>query len=301
MLGDTAVAVNPSDARYRTDRADLVLPIVEREIPVIADDAVDPEFGTGAVKVTPAHDPTDFEIGQPPQPRADQRDDRGRPDERERRRLRRHGPLRVPRERCWKNCGEEAPRSDEPYSHSVGHCYRCDTVIEPYLSDQWFVRMRPLADAALEAAAAEQGAASTRSAGRRCTSPGWRTSATGASRASSGGDTASRPGTARMQQDHRRAHRPRPLRRVRLEGHPPGRGRARHLVQLRALAVQHRSAGPSHADAETLLPDLRARHRARHHLLLGRADGHDGPEMMGEAPFDDVYIHGTSWTTRAAR
>ncbi len=152
MLGDVAVAVNPEDERYKEMIGEvLILPVVGREIPIIADDAVDPKFGTGAVKVTPAHDPNDFEIG------------------------RRHnldhvvimnedGTIRgdadnyigMDRYECREALVEELKQEKnivkvQPHSHSVGHCYRCRTVIEPYLSDQWFIKMKPSAEAAIEA------------------------------------------------------------------------------------------------------------------------------------------------------
>ena len=167
-LGDTAVAVNPNDSRYRNLIGKKVrLPLidwiregtlydgsrvdVQPEIPIIADDTVDPEFGTGAVKVTPAHDPNDFEIGE------------------------RHGLPRVimmdkdaktnanagkfagyDRYKARELVVEELKKHGfiekiEDYTHSVGHCYRCDTVIEPYISEEWFVRMKPLAREALKA------------------------------------------------------------------------------------------------------------------------------------------------------
>ncbi|MDR1569339.1 MAG: valine--tRNA ligase [Oscillospiraceae bacterium] len=152
MLGDTGVAVHPGDKRY----VDLIgktvtLPIVNRELPVIADEYVDPAFGTGAVKMTPAHDPNDFEIAQ------------------------RHG-LRILNVMnddgtMNENAGEYAglPALEarakivaelerlgllvkvEPYTHNVGGCYRCGHTVEPLVSDQWFVSMKPLAEPALEA------------------------------------------------------------------------------------------------------------------------------------------------------
>ena len=146
MLGDTAVAVHPDDERYAgMVGKTVILPLVERRIPVITDEFVDPGFGTGAVKVTPAHDPNDFEIGE------------------------RHGLERVnvlnPDSSINENGGSyrgmdryearEAVLADleergllektEDHVHAVGHCYRCQTEIEPYLSIQWFVRMEPLA------------------------------------------------------------------------------------------------------------------------------------------------------------
>src|SRR5215471_2623063 len=152
ILGDTAVAVNPKDPRYK----DLIghtaiLPVIGREIPIVADEAVDPAFGTGAVKVTPAHDPVDFEIGE------------------------RHNLLRVQvigfdgkmtaeagpyagqdRYEARKNLLEDLDRlglivKTEDYMVPLGHCQRCDTVIEPLISKQWFVKMRPLATPAMGA------------------------------------------------------------------------------------------------------------------------------------------------------
>jgi valyl-tRNA synthetase len=152
MLGDVAVAVHPKDKRYvPLHGKTAILPFVRREIPIILDESVDPKFGTGAVKVTPAHDPTDFEVGQ------------------------RHNltPLKVMDESAVmnENAGdfqgltrEEARKRIvealedrgllvrvEPHRLSVGHCDRCDTVVEPYLSLQWFVKMKPLAEPAYAA------------------------------------------------------------------------------------------------------------------------------------------------------
>jgi valyl-tRNA synthetase len=153
MLGDSAVAVHPADTRYAALVGTTVrLPLVDRDIPVLADEAIDPAFGTGAVKVTPAHDPLDFEIGQ------------------------RHGlpalDILTPDAHVNDNAPErfrgltrEAARTQvvrefealglldkvEPHRHAVAQCYRCDTVVEPRLSEQWFVRMAPLAAPALAA------------------------------------------------------------------------------------------------------------------------------------------------------
>ncbi len=152
MLGDTAVAVNPEDGRYRAlVGKTLRLPLTDREIPVVADDYVDMEFGTGCVKITPAHDPNDFEVG------------------------RRHGLeiLRVMNddgsmnELAGKYAGQDryAARKNivadleaggylvkvEPHVHNVGHCYRCHSTVEPIVSKQWFVKMEPLAKPAIAA------------------------------------------------------------------------------------------------------------------------------------------------------
>jgi valyl-tRNA synthetase len=157
ILGDTGVAVHPSDERYRhlVGKA-AVLPLIGRRLPIVADDFVDPEFGTGAVKVTPAHDPDDFWLGD------------------------RHGLERIvimhldatmnenagpfagldryeARERVVAALEEEGlVEKVEPHRHAVGRCYRCGTVVEPTLSDQWFVRMKPLAEPALAASRSQE-------------------------------------------------------------------------------------------------------------------------------------------------
>jgi valyl-tRNA synthetase len=152
MLGDTCVAVHPDDERYAAlVGATVVLPLMGREIPVVADDYVDPAFGTGAVKVTPAHDPNDFEIGE------------------------RHGCAKInvlAADATIAEAGGPYAGLDryearvrvvadmdaagllvkvEDHRHAVGHCYRCHTVVEPWLSDQWFVDMKPLAAPAIDA------------------------------------------------------------------------------------------------------------------------------------------------------
>lgn len=152
MLGDTAVAVNPGDERYKdiVGRT-AILPVLGRRIPVIADPVVDPDFGTGALKVTPAHDPVDFEIGRRHGLEAIRViDEKGIMTEEA-------GPYRgLDRFECRRRIVEDFGKSGvlvkvEPYRHSVGHCYRCQTVVEPHLSVQWFVRTKPLAGPAIEA------------------------------------------------------------------------------------------------------------------------------------------------------
>ncbi|MBI4834442.1 MAG: valine--tRNA ligase [Planctomycetes bacterium] len=152
MLGDTAVAVHPDDKRYKDlIGKTVILPLVNREIPIIADSFTNPEFGSGAVKVTPAHDPNDFAMGQ------------------------RHNLAFIkvigPDGKMNENAGAykgldrfEARKKviadleaqglydkKDKHMHAVGHCYRCETMIEPYLSLQWFVRMKPLAEPAIQA------------------------------------------------------------------------------------------------------------------------------------------------------
>ncbi|MCK4654563.1 MAG: valine--tRNA ligase [Candidatus Cloacimonetes bacterium] len=152
MLGDTAVAVNPKDKRYKNlVGKTVILPLVNREIPIIANDYVDMEFGTGCVKITPAHDPNDYEIGL-----SHNLEQVTIMDE--------HAVMN-------KNAGKEFEGLDRfearekvverlkelgllgeirQHKHAVGQCYRCDTPIEPYLSDQWFVKMKPLSKKAIE-------------------------------------------------------------------------------------------------------------------------------------------------------
>ena len=155
LLGDTAVAVNPKDARHRAFVGKVArLPIIDLPVPIIADDAVELGFGTGFVKVTPAHDATDFEIGlrhKLEMPLVMTED--GRMEH----------PTRVPktlteldrfdaREKIVDMLKERGLLAKvEPHRHAVRHCYRCDSVVEPRLSDQWFVKMKPLAEPALEA------------------------------------------------------------------------------------------------------------------------------------------------------
>ena len=151
LFGYTAVAVNPEDERYKKYVSkNAILPVVNKKIPVITDEHADPEFGTGVVKITPAHDPNDFEVGN------------------------RHNLERIvvmnsdatmnenagkyegmTREECRDALIKDLEKDDllisiEPMVHSVGHSERTGVMVEPYLSKQWFVKMRPLADHVLE-------------------------------------------------------------------------------------------------------------------------------------------------------
>jgi hypothetical protein len=149
MLGDTAVAVNPKDERYKHLIGRMaLLPLTEREIPIIADDFVDPAFGTGMVKVTPAHDPNDFQLGQRHTlPQINIFDVSARQPTRSRK-CRGPGPLRSAPPGPGRSGKGDLLQKTKIMSR-VGRC-TCDTVIEPYLSDQWFVRMQPLAGPALD-------------------------------------------------------------------------------------------------------------------------------------------------------
>ncbi|NXY97777.1 valine--tRNA ligase [Streptomyces sp. BR123] len=152
MLGDTAVAVHPDDERYKhLVGKQIKLPLTDRTIPVVADTHVDPEFGTGAVKVTPAHDPNDFAIGQRHDlPAMTIMDERGV--------ITVHGPFlgldRFEARSAVVGALRQQGRivaEKRPYMHSVGHCSRCSTTVEPRLSMQWWVKVGPLAKAAGDA------------------------------------------------------------------------------------------------------------------------------------------------------
>ena len=152
MLGDTAVAVHPEDGRYRSMVGKtLILPLVGREIPVIADEYVDREFGTGVVKITPAHDPNDFEVGLRHHLAViNVMDDAGNINE--------NGGkyAGMPALEARKKIVEELDAQGflvrvEPIRHNVGSCYRCGTIVEPRVSKQWFVKMKPLAEPAIRA------------------------------------------------------------------------------------------------------------------------------------------------------
>ena len=151
-LGDTAVAVNPDDERYKSMIGKKVrLPIIERDIPIIADEFVDSSFGTGAVKVTPAHDLNDFEIGKRHNlPFINIMTGSGMMNEEA-------GPYKgQERFECRKNVLNDLEASGHlekvtDHALAIGHCYRCRTVVEPYLSKQWFVKIKPLAEEAITA------------------------------------------------------------------------------------------------------------------------------------------------------
>lgn len=152
MLGDTAVAVHPEDTRYsHLIGQNVRLPLTDRVIPVIADNYVDPKFGTGCLKITPAHDPNDYQIGikhNLPQinvltPDASINENGGK-----------YQGMKAlaARKAVVEDLKEQGYLLKiDDYQHAIRHCYRCDTIVEPYLSLQWFVKMRPLAEPAIEA------------------------------------------------------------------------------------------------------------------------------------------------------
>ena len=148
MLGDSAVAVHPEDDRYKHLIGQMiVLPIVNREIPIIADEYVEKDFGSGAVKITPAHDPNDFEVGERHSlPQIIVMDETGTMNEEA-------GPYKgMDRFDCRKQIVSDLQEQGvcmmiEDHVHQVGHSERSGAVVEPYLSTQWFVKMKPLAEA----------------------------------------------------------------------------------------------------------------------------------------------------------
>ena len=152
LFGDTAVAVNPDDERYKDLIGKmLVLPLVGREIPVVADEYVDKEFGTGCVKITPAHDPNDFEVGQ----RHELEQIKVMNDDATMN-LYAGKYEGMDRYECRKAMIKDLEKQGllvkvEDHSHNVGQCYRCGTTVEPIVSKQWFVKMKPLAQPAVDA------------------------------------------------------------------------------------------------------------------------------------------------------
>ncbi len=152
MLGDTAVAVHPEDDRYQKwIGKHVMLPLMNRPIPIIADEHADPEKGSGAVKITPAHDFNDFEVGQRHQlEQVSVIDENGKMNEQA-------GPYQglerfEARKQILKDLKElDLLKGEEPHLVPIPHCYRCRTVIEPTLSEQWFVKMKPLAEPAIQA------------------------------------------------------------------------------------------------------------------------------------------------------
>lgn len=153
MLGDTGIAVNPADERYKNVVGkNVILPIVNKPIPVVADEYVELDFGTGVVKMTPAHDPNDFEVAKRHNlPVIRVMNDDGTMNEQA-------GPEfeGMDRFECRKKIVDMLKdlglmEKIEPYKHNVGHCYRCKTVVEPMISKQWFVSMKELAEPAIEA------------------------------------------------------------------------------------------------------------------------------------------------------
>ena len=238
MLADTGVAVNPNDERYKhLIGKEAIVPIVERRVPIVGDERVEMDFGTGALKITPGHDPMDFDIGK----------DHGLEE------LTVIGPDGRMNEAAGEFAGltqEEANErivarlreqglleQQEPYRHSVGHCDRCGARIEPLITLQWWVKMKPLAEPAAAAirdgrVTFTPGAAERRRARLARQHPRLVHLAADLVGAPD-------PGVVlpRRAHDGRREHAG-CVRGVRLDRDPPGRGRPRHVVLVGALAVR---------------------------------------------------------------
>ena len=240
MMGDTGVAVNPEDEHFKhLIGKTCILPIMNREIPIVGDDYCEIGFGTGAVKMTPAHDPNDFEVGLRHNLEVIRViDDDGTINEN-------GGKYNgMDRYECRKAIVKDLEEQGylvktEPYSHNVGTCYRCHNDVEPLISAQWFVKMEPLAKEAIRVVKDGDDQVRARALHQDLYSTGWRMSMTGASPVSCGGATRSPPGTATTADTSPSAGRTHRVRKVRQHAHDPGRGRAGYLVQLRSVALLH--------------------------------------------------------------
>ena len=302
LLGDCAVAVNPGDERYKHLIGELVeLPLTGRRIPIIADDYADPEFGTGCVKITPAHDFNDYEVWLR---HRDETPIAAQP----------HGGLInifTPDAAVRPNLPEEGQLLPAPYigldryearrrivaelevqgllagikEHRLQQPRgdRSGALIEPYLTDQWYVRVAPLAAPAI--AAVEDGRIRFVPDNWKNTYFDWMRNIKDwcisrqiwwGHRIPAWYDAEGNVYVGRSEQEVRERHGL--ARRLRAG---PGPRRARHLVQLRTLALQHPGLAGGRGSAARLLPDLGPDHRLRHHLLLGRSDDHDGAQVHG--------------------
>ena len=302
----------------------MILPLVGRRIPIVADEYSDPEKGSGAVKITPAHDFNDFEVGKrhglplinilspeakllldgnpdfthgvEPSPQLDSDDSR----------IARARPLRRAQgDRCAAGRAGLVEKI-EPYVHTVPHGDRSNVVIEPFLTDQWYVDAKTLGEAGDRRGEARPHRVRARRTGRTPTSTGWRTSSPGASRASSGGATRSRRGTGPTARSSSPRTRRRPPRSPRSSTARASRStRDEDVLDTwfsSALWPFSTLGWPDETpELKRYLSDRRARHRLRHHLLLGRPHDDDGPALHG-ARCRSATSTSTRWSaTRRAR
>ena len=279
MMGDTGVAVNPEDERFKhLVGKTCILPIMNREIPIVADDYVELGFGTGAVKMTPAHDPNDFEVGLRHNLETIRViSDDGRINEN-------GGPYNgMDRYECRKQLVKDLEEQGylvktEDYSHNVGTCYRCGSDVEPLISAQWFVMMEPLAKEALRVVNESEVQFIPERFSKTYTNwmenvhdwcisrqlwwghqiPAWYCDDCGHINVSPAWNTM--PGG------------PGQVRKVRLRPSDERPRRAGHLVLLRPLALLHPGLAFDDGGPGVLLSHLRHGHRLRHHLLLGVPD-----------------------------
>ena len=341
MLGDTAVAVHPDDERYRhLVGKHVILPLVGRRIPIVADEYSDPEKGSGAVKITPAHDFNDFEVGRRHNlPQISVLDQEGRlalvGNEDYLRGLP-EGAVQLAEE--LNGVDRFAARKQivarledfgfleriEPNTHMVPHGDRSGVVIEPYLTDQWYVDAKTMAQPAI--AAVRSGATAfvpknwektyfewMENIQPWCISrqlwwghqiPAWYgpdgkvfVAETEEEAVGNALGYYAEQEVITPEQGREMALDPAKARRL----HHARRRRARHLVLLGAVAVLDAGLARRRHRREALLPDRRARHRLRHHLLLGRPDDDDGPALHEGSAVPDG-LHPRAWfATRRAR
>ncbi len=292
MLGDTAVAVHPDDERYQhLIGKKVLLPLMNREIPIIADSSVDREFGTGAVKITPAHDPNDFEMGKRHNlPQIDVMTDDAHMNEAA-------GPYAglerfVARARIIADL-EKLGLLEKitEHTHSVGTCDRCKAIVEPRVSTQWFMKMKPLAEPAAKVVL--DGLIEVVPDNQRtillqwfenirdwCISrqlwwghriPIWHC-------AECKEMVPALDSRVEIEEGHARAASvPTKCPEVRRRETYAGQRRAGHLVQLRPVALFHARLARRHRRSAHLLPHQFADQRLRYFILLGRPHDHDGP------------------------
>ena len=267
MLADVAIAVNPGDERHRhLVGREAVLPLVGRRLPIVADEYVKPEFGTGCLKITPAHDRNDFEIGRRHglgEPRAI--DERGRMTDL----VARFAGLTSleAREAVVSDLRAQGLlRAEEPYVHAVPFSHRSGERIEPLISLQWFMRMEELAVPAIDALRDGRVRIHPASQARRCVE--WTRGDPPVVHLASAVVGPPDPGLVPRRGDV--------CRRRRSRGRRVGAGsrRARHVVLVRAVAVRGARLAHAHARAARLLSHRRARHGARHPVPVGRPHDH---------------------------
>ena len=293
MLGDTAVAVHPDDERYKAFVGKtLILPLVGRRIPVVADSYVDMEFGTGVVKITPAHDPNDFEVGLRHNLEViNVMNDDGSINE--------NGgkyaglPGLEARRQIVEDLKEQGFLvSIEPIRHNVGTCYRCHSTIEPRVSKQWFVKMEPLAKPAIEVVRSGENQVYPRTSGEGLLQLDGEYQRLVHQPPALVGPSHSGVVLCGLRGNRRRTRNAGYLPALRRPSSASGPGYARHVVQFCAVAVFHVGLAGQNAGSCALLSDLHTRYRLRHFVLLGCPHDLFRYRADGETPFSTVFFHG---------